>query len=181
MHPVVYVFLGVLMAAALGLLFWMQRRMARPDTSRAAALMDRYRELTPETLAAVPDDEAVKAVVCNILAKAEEHRIDPYRLLPGLSEERRAVYTVWLFLKELEHDPAALRQKDQRTLSALAVDALRALEVNPVADALDRFLETGDTAEIDTLCTLTAEADVPSLLVAWIRSAPEAFCDAPRD
>lgn len=166
------------MAVGIVLVIVIGRILLRPDGSRAAALMKTYKTLTPAQLSDIPDEELVTAVVSNILAKAEAEKTDPYRLLPTLSQERSDIYSLWLFLRELEAgDPSCLRRSEQFGFSELAVNALRMMEQEALADALDRYLQTADEALPDTMRTLVAEQGLPALMVAMIRSNPDSFCD----
>ena len=167
--------IGVVLIVVIG------RILLRPDGSRAAALMKTYKTLTPALLAETPDEELVTAVVSNILAKAEAEKTDPYRLLPTLTQERSDIYSLWLFLRELEAgDPACLRRSEQFGFSELAVNALRMMEQTALADALDRYLQTADETLPETMKTLVAEQELPALMIAMIRSNPESFCDTPQ-
>ncbi len=164
--------IGVVLVILIG------RVLLRPDGSRAAKLMKTYKTMTPALLDATPDEELVTAVVSNILALAEDNKTDPYRLLSSLSQGRSDVYSVWLFLRELEAgDPESLRRSEQFGFSELAVNALRMMEQNTLADALNDYLQTADPALVDTMKTTVAAGDVPALLVAMIRSDPDSFCD----
>lgn len=168
----------VLMIAALALLFWFGQKILRPDTSKAAKLMSTYARLTKETLEALPDEELVTAVVSNLLAKAENERKDPYIVIPKLSAERCAVYSIWLFTKQLAcDDPQALRHSGQFGFSELAADALDYLGQPALAAVLREYLQTADEALIDTMRAAVKEANTDRLLCELIRADISAFCD----
>ncbi len=167
-----------LMIAALALLFWFGQKMLHPDTSKAAKLMNTYRHLTTETLEALPDEELVTAVVSNLLAKAEDERKDPYIVIPKLSAERCAVYSIWLFEKQLSSDtPEALRHSGQFGFSELAADGLDFLEQPALAATLRDYLQTADETLIDTMRDAMKEMSVNRLLVDLIRADIAVFCD----
>ncbi len=148
------------------------------DRGRAAKLMDTYRQLTPEKLAAVADDELVDAVVGNLLAKAEDANKDAYAVIPTLGQERCAVYSLWLLQKELETgDAAALRQSGQFGFTELAADALDFLELSEAAEALRDYLQTASETSIATVKDTLADDAVNRCLVELIRTHEDAFCD----
>ena len=168
----------VLFIAALGLTFVMQKVLFPADGSNAAKRMATYRHMTRELLDATPDEELVTAVASNLLAIAQDARRDPYAVIPLLSRERCAVYSVWLLMKELEAgDAARLRSQGQFGFSELAADALDLLNCGEAAAQLREYLQTADNANADALRAFLKETNVSALLVDLIRQNPDAFCD----
>lgn len=147
------------------------------DRSRAAKLMKKYAHLTPAQLAAVPDDEVIEAVVSNLLAKCDDQHCDPYALIPALSRERCAVYSIWVLQKELGTDPTHLRRSEQFGFSELAADALDWLSFPAVAAAVRTYLQTADDAAVADLREAFAAGTVEARLISLIREVPAAFCD----
>ncbi|MBQ3094653.1 MAG: hypothetical protein IJC52_05710 [Clostridia bacterium] len=168
----------VLFIVALALLLVMRGVLFPADSSTAAKRMATYRHMTPALLGETPDDELVTAVVSNLLAKAQDERRDPYTVIPLLSRERCAVYSVWLFMKELEAgDPSHLRSQGQFGFSELAADALDLLDCGNAATHLRDYLQTADEADVAALRAFLRETDVNALLVELIRKCPDEFCD----
>lgn len=160
------------------LLFLLSRVLFPKDNSGAARLMNTYRVMTRELLDSTPDDQLVKAVVANLLAKAEDARLDAYAVIPALSQERCAVYSVWLFMRELQSgDPAALRQSGQFGFSELAADGLELLGFDDLAASLRDYLQTADDACVAAMKTALDTADVNAALIGFIRDHADAFCD----
>lgn len=163
---------------AIALLFLLTRVLFRPDTSKAAQLMKTYKHLSAELLAATPDDQLVPAVVSNLLAKAEDAKADPYAVIPALSLERSAVYSIWLLSRELHKgDPTALRSSGQFGFSELAADALDHLGETEPAALLRDYLQTADEATAEQMKTMLDEEKLTALLVPYIRENADAFCD----
>ncbi len=166
-------------AVGIALLLLLGKTLFPADRSNAAKLMNTYRRLTEEQLAAVPDTDVVTAVVSNLLAKCEDQRCEPYALIPTLSRQRSAVYSIWALQKELACGEAShLRRSEQFGFSELAADALEWLECADAAKALRDYLQTADTAQIDALKEALTACAVDEKLIALIRNEPAMFCDA---
>lgn len=169
----------VLFIVALALLFVMQKVLFPADGSATAKRMATYRHMTPALLEKTPDEELVAAVVSNLLAKAQDERRDPYAVIPLLSRERCAVYSVWLMMKELDcGDPSHLRRQGQFGFSELAADALDMLGCNEAAAHLRDYLQTAAEEHVEALRAFLKETDVNALLVDLIRKVPDEFCDS---
>lgn len=168
----------LLFAMGLLLIVLLRRVLFTKDGSRAAQLMNTYRHMTPALLQSVPDEELVSAVVANMLRLAEDHNRDPYAVIPALSSERCAVYSIWAVMRELQSgDPASLRHSAQFGFSELAADGLAMLGMDEAAAALRDYLQT---AAEDSLHTVTAAFDSENIagkLVTFIRDNAAAFCD----
>ena len=94
------IILLILLAIVVVLLRLTGRR--KKDTTRAGRLMKKYGHMTREKLLSAPEGELVDAVVCRVLAKAEEsRRPDPVRTLAELQHGSTVVYTVWAVCKEM--------------------------------------------------------------------------------
>lgn len=160
------------------LLFLLGRVLFPKDHSSAAKLMSTYRVMTRELLDGTADDQLVKAVVANLLAKAEDARMDAYAIIPALSQERCAVYSVWLFMRELQSgDPAALRQSGQFGFSELAADGLELLGFGALAASLRDYLQTADDICANDMIDTLKTTDLNKALAEFIRDHAEAFCD----
>ncbi len=164
------------------LLFLLGRILFPRDNSNAAKLMNTYRHMTRELLDDTPDDQLVKAVVANLLAKADEAKLDAYAVIPALSQERCAVYSIWLFQNELKSgDPAALRQSGQFGFSELAADGLELLGFDALAADLRDYLQTADDARANAMLDALRAIDLNAALVECIRDHADAFCDGDRE
>lgn len=164
--------------AAIVLLLLLRRALFPKDNSKATKLMNTYRVMTREKLDSTPDDQLVKAVIGNLLAKAEDAKCDPYTVIPALSQGRCAVYSVWLFARELQSgDSAALRRSGQFGFSELAADGLELLGFDALAANLRDYLQTADDARAEAMKTALETTDVNAVLTAFIRDNADAFCD----
>lgn len=160
------------------LLLILRRVLFSQDTSNAAKLMNTYRVMTRELLDSTPDDRLVKAVAANLLAKAEAVNKDAYTVIPMLSQERCAVYSIWVFLNEVQSDdPTVLRQSGHFGFSELAADGLELLGFDTVGADLRDYLQTADNARIRSMRAAVQEQDLAGALVTFIRDHAEAFCD----
>ena len=147
--------------------------------SRSAHLMKKYKDLTPEQLAAVSEDEAVEAVVSHVLAQAAEmRRADPIRVLSGKPQGFTVVYSVWAVCKEMAASNYAILLKTAtRQLTETAQAGFTAIGASDTAAAWQALTETeGDTTEAESAFHRAVEAECPlSLCVAYIRDNPEQF------
>ena len=160
------------------LLLCVGRLLLQKDGSNAAKLMNTYRFMTKELLDGTPDDELIKAVVANLLAKAEDARRDAYAVIPTLAQERCAVYSVWLFQNELaSEDASVLRQSGHFGFSELAADGLDLLNFPELAATLRDYLQTADDALAASMTATVKATDLDGALVAFIRDHADAFCD----
>lgn len=164
--------------AAIALLLLLRRVLFPGDNSNAAKLMNTYRVMTRQLLDNTPDEQLVKAVVANLLAKAEEANKDAYAVIPALSRERCAVYSVWLFMNEMNGDDASvLRQSGQFGFSELAADGLDLLGFDTLATDLRGYLQTADDSIAASMTATLAASDLNAALVEFIRVHADAFCD----
>ena len=149
---------------------------SKDDESRAAKLMKKYATLTPENLSAAPDEELVEAVVCNVLAQAEDSfRPNPVKILAGLPQPFTVVYSVWAVCKELSRgDYHALTRTATNEMVQSAIDGLPVIGAPATAAALTALRETYeakvDVAEAESAFHKAVETECPlSLCVAYIR------------
>ena len=156
------------------LLRLMNRR--KDDESRAAKLMKKYATLTPENLSAAPDEELVEAVVCHVLAQAEDSfRPNPVKILAGLPQPFTVVYSIWAVCKELSRgDYHALTRAVTRDMVQPAIDGLPVVGASATAAALSALRDTyeakEDTAEAESAFHKAVETECPlSLCVTYIR------------
>lgn len=169
--------LPILMVAAVAC-FLLIRRMNRSkdDESRAAKLMKKYATLTPENLSAAPDEELVEAVVCHVLAQAEDtFRPNPVKTLAGLPQPFTVVYSIWAVCKELSRgDYHALTRTATREMVQPAIDGLPVIGAPETAAALSAlraaYEAKEDIAAADTAFHKAVETECPlSLCVAYVR------------
>lgn len=156
----------IVLAVLIGI--YLHRLDKKEKSDPLAALYKQYRTLSPETLAAIPDGELVRAVVANIMAKTDKHRPDVYHLIPLLSHGRIAVYSVWLIFRELEvaELDSLLRSPSGRFLES-ATDGFSLIGAEACA-----------TAQDETALREAIAAEQPLILcVAYIRDNPDEFVD----
>ena len=171
----------LLFVAAIGISLLLTRVLFPKDNSNAARLMSTYRVMTRELLDSTPDDQLVKAVVANLLAKAEDAKGNAYAVNPALSQERCAVYSVWLFMNEMKGDDATvLRQSGQFGFSELAADGLELLGFDALAADLRNYLQTADEALAASMKATLASSPLDETLITFIRDHADAFCDGDR-
>lgn len=168
--------IGILLA--LLVCFWaiMKLGRRRGDDSRSARLMKKYKDLTPDLLAATPDEELVEAVVAHVLAQAAESRKpDPTYTLSRLPQPFTVVYSVWAVCKELAHgDYAALTHTATREMVEPACDGLPVIGAAKTAAALATLAEAHqaqeDTTEAERAFHVAVEEECPlTLCVSYIR------------
>ena len=181
----------LLMILAAALCYLLYRRISRPhnDESRAAKLMEKYKEMTAEKLAATDDDELVEAVVSHVLAcAAENRRPDPAKELALLPQPYTVVYSIWAVCKELSRtDYKGLTHTATKRLVEAAADGLPVIGANATAEALNqlRMLHEAkeDTTEAHTAYHQAVEQECPlTLCVAYIRDhIPELLGEEPEE
>ena len=146
---------------------------------RAAKLMKKYANLTPEMLATVAEDEAVEAVVSHVLAQAAEmRRADPIKVLAEKPHGFTVVYSVWAVCKEMAvGDFSLLRKSATRHLMEPAKASFAAIGATETAAAWEAlYTAEGDTDEAECAFHRAVEAECPlTLCVAYIRDNPEQF------
>ena len=168
----------LLFVAAIGLALLLARVLFPKDNSNAAKLMNTYHVMTRELLDNTPDDQLIKAVVANLLAKAESAKGNAYAVIPTLAQERCAVYSVWLFQNEMQgEDPTVLRQSGQFGFSELAADGLDLLGFPELAADLRNYLQTADDTLAVSMKQALASASLEAALIEFIRDHADAFCD----
>lgn len=188
-QPGYYLLIFAFMAGLVLLFIWSNHR--NKDTSRAAQLGWRYREMDPEKLASVPDEELVDAVVANILEKLDKRRPDPYKDVPLMSRGRCAVYSIWITCKELDESGfedyfagPSLKFCDlaadglELVNAPLCANALR--EASPLAMNMEENTERLAELHADFVEAMEAEQPLKAC-VDYIRSNPEEFIDPPQE
>ena len=175
----------ILVVLAVIVLILLKFTRSRKDEGRAARLMKKYADLTPEMLATVPEEEAVEAVVSHVLAcAAATRRPDPVKVLAGKPQGFTVVYSVWAVCKEMAAGSYALLQKSAtRELAESATAGFTAIGAADTAAAWKALLETeGDTAEAEKAFHRAVEAECPlTLCVTYIRDNPEQFGGDPAE
>lgn len=156
------------------------------ENSRSAKLMKRYGHLTPEQLAAAPEEEQVEAVVSYVLAQAaQSRRPDPVRVLSDKPHGFAVVYSLWAVCKELaagsygELMHTATREVVEMAQSGFA--DIGAAETAQAFTALrDAYAGEQDTEAAEHAFHVAVEKECPlTLCVAYIRDNPEQFGAAP--
>ena len=157
---------------------------SRHDESRAAKLMKKYATLTPDLLAAAPDEELVEAVVCHVLSRAADNRRpNPQKELADLPQPFTVVYSIWAVCKELaQTDYAGLTHTATRHLVDAAVDGLPVVGAPLTAAALaalrDAHADKADLPDGEQAFHRAVEQESPlSLCVAYIRDHTAQLCN----
>ncbi len=153
----------------------------RGEDTRAARMMKEYKVMTRDKLEAAPEGELVDAVVCRVLARAEDsRRPDPVTVLADLQHGSTVVYTVWVACKEMATgDFAALMHSRSKDVAALAADGFDAIGAAACAAAW-RVLLAGaeDVPAAEKAFREAVGAEQPlALCEGYIRDHAEEFID----
>ncbi len=120
-----------------------------PEQTRAEALKTKYATITEELLANAPEEELVDGVVANLMAKTDKKNPDPYYMVMAASRGRRAVYSVWLVVKELTHgDLEKFRQSPSARYAEPAIEGLELFGAEACAMLLTKAMEAEEPDEI---------------------------------
>ncbi len=163
----------IVLAAAIGI--YLHRLDKKEKSDPLAALYKQYGMLSAEAFAATPDNELVRAVVANIMAKSDRRRPDVYALIPLLSHGQVAVYSVWLLCHELETaDMDALLRSPSGRFAEPAADGFSLIGADRCAEALLAAIDSQD----ETALAAAIAAEQPlNLCVAYVRDNPDEFID----
>lgn len=173
-----YILLLIVFLVLVAIMYRLGRRASTP--TRADELKTRYAHLTAGLLAETPDDQLVEAVVANLMAKADEKNPDLYYMVMAMSHGRRAVYSVWLTVKELT---AGTLEDYRKGLSARfaepAADGLKLIGADACGMLLGKAMEAETPDELLTAAFRDAvkQEDPLALAAAYIRQNPEDFTD----
>lgn len=175
---------GTVILVILALLIYVYLRWLdkKEKSDKAVALYRQYAVLTPQTLASLPDEEVLRAVIANLLAKADRRRPDLYTQLALLSRGQAAVYSVWLLCRESEtadfpEIPAASRRFAEPAITGFSL--LGAADCAAALQALVTAFADGTVAPALSAAFRNAIAlEQPlALCLHYIRENPEEFCD----
>ena len=159
----------------------------RHDESRAAKLMKKYATLTPDLLAATPDEELVEAVVCHVLSRAADNRRpNPTKELADLPQPFTVVYSIWAVCKELaQTDYVGLTHTATRHLVDGAVDGLPVVGASATAEALAALRDgyaSKEGGELHRAFHQAVEQECPlTLCAAYIRDHVSQLCGTEAD
>ena len=149
------------------------------DNSRASRMMKKYAVISRKELDAIDDDELVEAVVCRVLAKAEEERIpDVVHTLSTMEHGSTVVYSVWSVCREMaKSDFATLMKTATRSMVEPAVNGFEVIGAPRCAAALAALQMQADE-EGEQALRQAMQTECPlSLLVPFIRDHAEQFVD----
>ena len=134
--------IGIVVGLVICLLAIQQLGRRHGDESRSARLMKKYKSLTPELLAATPDEELVEAVVACVLAEASaSRRPDPAYTLSKWVQPYTVVYSIWAVCKEMANGTyAALKRTATREMVEHACDGLPVVGAPKSAAALKALM-----------------------------------------
>lgn len=182
---VVMIVLAILIAVYL---YFLEKRDKQDSP---AALCKQYETLTEESLAAIPDDQLLRAVAANLMNKQDRRHPDLSVTLPLLSPGRCGVYSVWLLCHELERrELGAYFRTPYRRFAELAATGFSLIGANDCAEAMTAACQryaaeiAKDKQELPSWEDLTArlrqaihEEQPFALCVAYIRDNPAEFTD----
>ena len=168
----------VLIVLAIVIYLYLQRLEKKEKSGKTATLYERYKTLTPETLSALPNEELVRAVVANLLARGT----DLYKETAVLSHSRTAVYSVWLFCNEIAAADFEKLSATSRRFADVATDGFLLLGAEQCAAALTAlttaFAENALTADLSAALRDAIAAETPlESAAAYIRENIAEFCD----
>ncbi len=127
---VVMIVLAVIIGVYLHVL---ERKQKKGDTDVCA----RYARLTEEHLAALDDEELVRAVAANLTAKQDRQHPDLSLVLPLLSPGRCGVYSVWLVVNELaRRELKGYFRSPYRRFAAFAAEGFSLIGATVCAEAM---------------------------------------------
>lgn len=173
----------ILLLAVVIVLLLLARQLGkrRGEDGRAARMMKKYAVMTREKLEAIPDDELPDAVVCRVLAKAEQqHRPDPVKVLADLPHGSTVVYSVWAVCREMAADDyAALRHSATENVADLAAESFSVIGAADCAAAWQTLREAnGDTGEAEQAFRSAVQRECPLARCAeYIRDHADDFLD----
>ena len=121
---------------------------ARGENTRAARLTKQYAVMTAAKIADAPEGELVDAVVCRVLAQAQDtRRGDVVRVLADLQRGPCAVYCVWVICKEMAAgEYSALMKTESKHMAALAAESFGAVGAPACKLAWERLTQSPDEA-----------------------------------
>ncbi len=176
---------GTLVLIALALLIYAYLRWLdkKEKSDNSVALYKRFAVLTPETLQTLADEEVLRAVIANLLAKTDRRRPDLYTQLPVLSRSRTAVYSVWLLCRELEAADFPKIPAASRRFAEPAIVGFSLLGAEKCAAALQTlvtaFADGAVTKELSAAFRQAVSCEQPlTLCVDYIRENVQDFCDS---
>lgn len=177
----------VVLAVIIGIYLLILER--REKGGKGNDLIKRYATMTEEILAAIPDEELVRAVAANLLNKQDEKHPDLSVTLPLLSFGRCGIYSVWLVCNELEkRDLAAYFRSPYRRFAGYAAEGFETIGATACAAAMTAACEAYEKKETARFTSLTDElrqaikTEQPlSLCVTYIRDNPHEFVDSKGD
>ena len=151
----------VLLAAVISWYLWVLSRREKKEENEVL--------LTAESLAALPDDQLMDAVIKSLLADCEAAGTDPYRRTAVWANPQVNVYSVWVIVKELEQTTfSQVARTPSGAFLPLAIDGLEQLGAPAAAAAVEAADEAAFAQAVAT--------EQPLLrAVEYIRDHADAF------
>lgn len=151
----------------------------RGENTRAARLMKQYKVMTAEKLAAAPEGELADAVVCRVLAEAQDtRRGDPVRVLADLQRGPCVVYCVWVVCKEMAAgDYAALMHSESKHMAELAAESFGAVGAVQCKAAWEALAAAPDESTERAFREAVQSEQPLALCEEYIRDNPQEFID----
>ncbi len=168
----------VLIILAIAIYLYLRWLDKKEKSGKKATLYQQYKTLTPKTLSSLPNEELLRAVIANLLAK----NTDLYKQTAVLSHGRTAVYSVWLLCNEIATADFEKLSATSRRFADMATDSLLLLGATECANALQTLVK----AFADGTITAEQSANLRDAIIAeqplerctaYIRENPDEFCD----
>ncbi len=168
----------VLIVLAIAIYLYLKWLDKKEKSGKKAALYEQYKTLTPDTLSALPNEELLRAVIANLLARGT----DLYRETAILSHGRTAVYSVWLVCNEIAAADFEKLSASSRRFADMATNGFLLLGAEQCAAALTAlttaFSENALTADLSAALRDAIEQEQPlERCTAYIRENIDQFCD----
>ncbi len=168
----------VLILLAIAIYLYLKWLDKKEKSGKKATLYEQYKTLTADTLSALPDEELLRAVIANLLARGT----DLYKETAVLSHGRTAVYSVWLLCNEIATADFNKLSATTRRFADMATDGFLLLGAEKCAAALQTlvtaFADGTLTAELSAALRDAIAAENPlERCTAYIRENIDEFCD----
>ncbi len=172
--------LGTVVLIILAVIIYLYLRWLdkKEKSGKKATLYQQYKTLTPDMLSALSDEELLRAVIANLLAR----NTDLYKQTAVLSHGRTAVYSVWLLCNEIATADFEKISSTSRRFADMATDSFLLFGAEGCATALQNlvtaFANGTLTAELSANLRDAIEQEQPlEQCTAYIRENIEEFCD----
>lgn len=165
-------------------LFLMNHRFKSEQEKKADVMQKKYKEMTKELLAEVPDNELLDAVAANLMAKLDKQTPDPYHTFALLTPGRNQLYAVWVLLNEMKNGGTFqyLLASSSAPFCEPAADGMNRIGATKCEAAIREALDAGDEWEKLGECnehffSALEEENPKGLCIQYIRENINEFID----